>query len=72
QVYFKKPYAQLQPQDVALLVALAAYPDDFDPRLNASQTLTLRNAVLQEDAQQGVLSQAQVDAFKKSPLDLAP
>ncbi|MGH8280685.1 MAG: transglycosylase domain-containing protein [Gammaproteobacteria bacterium] len=71
QVYFKKPFAQLQPQDVALLVALAAYPDDFDPRLNAGQALTLRNAVLQEDAQQGVLSQAQVDAFKKSPLDLA-
>ncbi|MGH8397593.1 MAG: transglycosylase domain-containing protein [Gammaproteobacteria bacterium] len=72
QVYFKKPFAQLQPQDVALLVALAAYPEDFDPRINTDRALTLRNAVLQEDAQQGVLSQAQVDAFKKTPLDLAP
>ncbi|MGH8283426.1 MAG: transglycosylase domain-containing protein [Gammaproteobacteria bacterium] len=72
QVYFKKPFAQLQPQDVALLVALATGPDNFDPSRDPDRALTLRNAVLQLDAQQGVLSQTQVDMLKKSPLDLVP
>ncbi|MGA9852404.1 MAG: transglycosylase domain-containing protein [Gammaproteobacteria bacterium] len=72
QIYFKKPFAQLQPQDVALLVALSTDPGDFDPRRDSGQALVLRNEVLQLDAQEGVLSQAQVDALKKSPLDLAP
>jgi len=72
QVYFKKPFAQLQPQDMALLVALATDPDNVDPRTNPERALAMRNAVLQLDAQQDVLSQEQVDAFKKSPLDLTP
>lgn len=72
QVYFKKPFVQLQPQDIALLVALATHPTLGDPRQDPGQALSLRNLVLQMDAQQGVLSQSQVDAFKKSPLDLAP
>ena len=70
--YFKKPFVQLQPQDIALLVALAADPRDFRPLENRDKILALRNAVLQMDAQQSVLSQTQVDALKKSPLDLAP
>jgi penicillin-binding protein 1B len=72
QVYFKKPFVQLQPQDVALLVALAIHSGNFDPRRDSDQALTLRNVVLQMDAEQGVLSQAQVDSFKKTPLDIAP
>lgn len=72
QIYFKKPFAQLQPQDVAMLVALATDAEDADPRTNPEGALAMRNAVLQMDAQQDVLSQAQVDAFKKSPLGTAP
>ncbi len=71
-VYFKKPFVQLQPQDIALLVALAADPGDVEFLGNQDKVLALRNAILQMDAQQNVLSQTQVDALKKSPLDLAP
>lgn len=72
QVYFKKPFVELQPQDIALLVAQATGSTDTDPRLDQARTLSLRNNVLQLDAQQTVLSQAQVDILKKTPLDLAP
>lgn len=71
QVYFKKPFVELQPQDIALLVALAADRAEFDPRRNPAQALSLRNNVLQLDAQQTVLSQAQAELLKKTPLDLA-
>lgn len=69
--YYQKPFVQLQPQDIALLVALAVNPGFGDPRQDPARALVLRNDVLQMDAQQGVLSQAQVDAFKKTPLELA-
>lgn len=71
ETYFQKPFVQLQPQDIALLVALAVNPGIGDPRQNAAKALALRNQVLQMDAQQGVLSQVQADAFKKTPLALA-
>lgn len=70
EVYFGKPFAQLQPQDVALLTALTLDPGSFDPRARPAQALAMRNAVLQMDVQQGVLSQAQVDALKKAPLNV--
>ena len=72
QIYFKKPFAQLQPQDMALLVALASETESVDPRTNPVRALEMRNAVLQMDAQQDVLSQTQVDTFKKTPLDITP
>jgi membrane peptidoglycan carboxypeptidase len=72
QEYFKKPFAQLQPQDMALLIALATSRDAIDPRSDPKRALELRNAVLQMDAQQDVLSQGQVDTFKKTPLDVVP
>jgi Transglycosylase len=72
QVYFKKPFAELQPQDVALLVALATDTEGTDPRANQARALSMRNMVLQLDAEQDVLSQTQVDAFKKTPLDITP
>ncbi|MBU6510031.1 MAG: transglycosylase domain-containing protein [Gammaproteobacteria bacterium] len=70
QAFFKKSFVELQPQDIALLVALATGPADFDPHSDPARALSLRNSVLQLDAQQTVLSQAQVDLLKKTPLDL--
>ena len=72
QEYFRKPFAQLQPQDMALLIALATSQDKIDPRADPKRAMELRNTVLQMDAQQDVLSQSQVDTFKKTPLDVAP
>ena len=70
--YFGKPFAQLSPQDIALLVALVTDPVDLDPRKAPDKALAARNAVLQADLQQNVLSQAQVDGLSKLPLDVVP
>jgi hypothetical protein len=70
--YFGKPFAQLAPQDIALLVAMMSDPEGLDPRLHPDKALGARNAVLQADLQQNVLSQAQVDGLSKLPLDVIP
>lgn len=70
--YFGKPFVQLPPQDIALLVALASDPGNLDPRKYPDKALAARNAVLQADLQQNVLAQAQVDGLSKLPLDVTP
>lgn len=70
--YFGKPFAQLAPQDIALMVALMSDPQGLDPRSHPDKALGARNAVLQADLQQNVLSQAQVDGLSKLPLDVIP
>jgi len=66
--YFGKPFAQLTPQDIALLVALMNNPQGLDPRSVPEKAYDARNLVLQADLQQNVLSQAQVDNLSKMPL----
>jgi hypothetical protein len=70
--YFGKPFAQLAPQDIALLVALIKDPAGLDPRESPAKAYDARNVVLQADLQQNVLSQAQVDNLSKMPLDVIP
>jgi len=72
QFYFGKPFAQLAPQDIALLVALIPDPQGLDPRSVPAKAYDARNVVLQADLQQNVLSQAQVDNLTKMPLDVVP
>jgi membrane carboxypeptidase/penicillin-binding protein PbpC len=70
--YFSKPFAQLAPQDIALLVALMKDPIGLDPRESPQKAYDARNQALQADLQQNVLSQAQVDNLSKMPLDVVP
>ena len=70
--YFGKPFAQLGPQDIALLVAMVADPAGLDPRQHPDKALAARNDVLQSDLQQTILSQAQVDTLVKTPLGVEP
>ena len=72
QYYFGKPFAQLAPQDIALLVALIQDPAGLDPRSEPAKAFDARNAVLQADLQQNVLSEAQVSNLTKMPLDVVP
>lgn len=65
--YFGKPFNLLGPQDIALLVAVAANPG-LDPRQDPAQALSYRNIVLEYDKQQNVLAEAQVDGLTKLPL----
>lgn len=70
--YFGKPFVQLAPQDIALLVALIQDPVGLDPRKEPTKAYDARNVVLQSDLQQNVLSEAQVDSLSKMPLDVVP
>lgn len=72
QYYFGKPFPQLAPQDIALLVALIQDPAGLDPRSEPAKAYDARNAVLQADLQQNVLSEAQVANLSKMPLDVVP
>jgi membrane peptidoglycan carboxypeptidase len=72
QLYFDKPFDQLEPQDVALLVALVSDPAGLDPRNAPDKALAARNAVLDLDQQQGILRQSQVAEFKLKPLGISP
>jgi Transglycosylase len=72
QSYFHKPFAQLQPQEIALLVALIPNPQQDDPRRFPDKALASRNEVLQADLQQTVLSQDQVNVLSKMPLGVTP
>ncbi|MGH8373232.1 MAG: transglycosylase domain-containing protein [Gammaproteobacteria bacterium] len=72
QVYFSKPFAQLQPQEVALLVAMMINPQQNDPRRFPDKALVSRNEVLQADAEQTVLSQEQANVLSKMPLGITP
>lgn len=68
--YFGKPFSQLTPQDIALLVAVMQDPEGLDPRLHPDKALSARNAVLELDQQQSILSEAQTAALKQTPLDV--
>lgn len=72
QAYFHKPLAQLQPQEIALLVAMMSNPEQLDPRRFPNKALAARNQVLLADAQQTVLSQDQANALTKLPLGVVP
>lgn len=72
QLYFDKPFAQLEPQDVALLVALIPDPVGLDPRSSPDKALAARNAVLDMDVQQGILRDTQVAELKLKPLGISP
>ena len=67
--FFGKPFVQLAPQDIALLVALMQDPA-LDPFAAQDKAMAARNDALQADLRQNVLSQAQVDNLSKMPLDL--
>lgn len=69
--YFGKPFVQLAPQDIALLVAIANDPK-LDPRGDPAHAIDARNLVLQADVQQNVLSEAQGAGLSKLPLDVTP
>ena len=71
QYYFSKPFAQLGPQDIALLVALATGPG-LDPREHPDKALAARNGVLQSDLAENILSQEQVNTLIQTPLGVTP
>ena len=72
QFYFQRPLDQLQPQQVALLVALVKGPSFYDPRRNPVRAKQRRDVVLDVLVAQKVLTPAQAAQAKAQPLGVVP
>lgn len=68
QFFFSQPLSELKLHQVALLVGMVKGPSYYNPRRYPDRALERRNLVLDLLAQQGVATQAEVDAAKKMPL----
>jgi penicillin-binding protein 1B len=71
QFFFSQPLSELKLHQVALLVGMVKGPSAYNPRRYPERALERRNLVLDLLAQQGVATQAQVDAAKKMPLGVS-
>jgi hypothetical protein len=70
EFYFGRRMEDLRPQEIALLVGMVKGPSYYDPRRSPDRALTRRNLVLQEFANTGLLSAAQLNAAQATPLDV--
>ena len=68
QFYFNKPLAELQPQEIALLIALVKGPSFYNPRKNAQRARDRRDLVLSMLASAGFLTTEEYQAALKKPL----
>ena len=71
QFYFGKPLTELDLSEVALLVAVVRGPSFYDPRWHADRALARRNLVLQELAEQHVVSAAEALEASRRPLGVS-
>ncbi|MGH8560577.1 MAG: penicillin-binding protein 1B, partial [Nevskiales bacterium] len=69
--YFNKPLGELQPHEMALLIAMVKGPSHYDPRRRPQQTTERRNLVLDELASDGLIKAEQAQAGKKHPLGVS-
>ncbi len=70
QFYFNKPLSELQPQEIALLIAVVKGPSYYNPRRNPERATERRNLVLNMLAQAGYISEAERAAAVKRPLGI--
>ncbi len=70
EFYFGRRLQDLRPQEIALLVGLVKGPSYYDPRRAPKRALARRNLVLQEFANTGLLTAAQLNAAQAAPLDV--
>lgn len=70
--YFGRPLDELEPQELALLIALVRGPSYYNPRIHPERARARRNLVLELMAQRGVISQAEAAAYERRPLGITP
>ncbi len=68
QFYFGKPAAELQLQEIALLVAIVRGPSYYDPRRHAERVRARRDMVLKLMAEHGVIESTDAQKAIKQPL----
>jgi penicillin-binding protein 1B len=69
--YFNKPLNELQPHEMALLIALVKGPSYYDPRRRPERVRERRNLILDEFASEGLIPAEQAEAAKKRPLGVS-
>jgi penicillin-binding protein 1A len=70
--YFGKPAAQLTAAEAAMLAALPRAPSYYTPRRNPVAAVGRRNLVLGLMAQAGVISRAEAEESRATPVRLVP
>jgi penicillin-binding protein 1B len=70
QFYFNKPLIELQPQEIALLVAVVKGPSYYNPRRNPQRALERRDLVLNMLMQAGYISEQEHAIAVKRPLGI--
>ncbi|MES0874343.1 penicillin-binding protein 1B [Sinimarinibacterium thermocellulolyticum] len=66
--YFNKPLAELEPQEIALLVGLIKGPSFYNPRRHAERALARRNLVLEVFLADGLIDEAAYRRALAQPL----
>ncbi len=72
QFLFGRPLQELEPHQLATLVALLKGPSWYDPRRRPERAMERRNTVLSVALEQGALSQADYDKYSARPLEVVP
>src|SRR5918912_2267829 len=71
QTYFGKHAKDLNLEEAALLAGIPKAPGDYSPTIHPKEARERRNLVLDQMAKYGFASQAEVDAAKAKPIQLA-
>src|ERR1044072_9287693 len=71
ETYFGKQAKDLTIEEAAMLAAIPKAPDEYSPTANMQKAKKRRDLVLQLMASNGFASQAEVDAAKAKPIQLA-
>jgi len=71
EFYFAKPLSNLEPQEIALLVALVNGPSYYDPRRHPERARQRRDWVLQTLAEQDVIGADDADIAARLPLGIS-
>jgi penicillin-binding protein 1A len=70
--YYGKPARQLNYVEAATIAGLPQAPSAYDPRRHPERAERRRNVVLDAMANEGVITRAQAEEGKRTPLALAP
>ncbi|MBM7333114.1 penicillin-binding protein 1B [Alcanivorax marinus] len=72
QFYFGRPLEELEPHQLATLVALLKGPSYYDPRRNEERAKARRNTVLRVANDEGALSDRDFQRYKERGLEVVP
>ena len=72
QFYFGRPLEELEPHQLATLVALLKGPSYYDPRRNEARAKARRNTVLRVAHDEGALSDRDFQRYKERGLEVVP